>query len=544
MGVSGSRSFAATVACPITQVHDISPAEQAFLEHDYDKAAKLYQDQLAQKPNDPDLISGLTRVLLRQQKVTEAADLVQKALAQNPDSVVLLASLGNVQYRAGTPWLALGTAQKALKLDPCYPQTRLLYAQVLRINSMYGSAASEVAMAHKLDPHDPMIRLMWLEGLPPQDRIAELEAYLDSKTGDDPDDLASMHLYLERMKKQSAEPHRACRLVSSTQTTDIPFVSLLQDATHIRAFGLDVKLNDHSARLQIDTGAGGLVVSRSVAERSGLQRFATSQASGVGNGGEKAAYTAYADDIRIGALESKDCQVEVIDSRNVVDSDGLIGMDVLSHFLVTLDYPMRKLTLGPLPPRPDEASPAAPTLETANSGEGAGVDASSAKAPATGSATPPHGPRDRYIAPEMKDWERVFRIGHQLLVPTMLNNKVVKLFILDTGAFSTTIAPDVAREVTKVHSADDRITVRGISGKVEKVYTADDITFQFGRVQQQNLSVVAFDTANLSKNVGTEVAGLIGITTLGQMTLTIDYRDGLVKFAYDAKRGYKYPGMN
>ena len=48
------------------------------------------------------------------------------------------------------------------------------------------------------------------------------------------------------------------------------------------------------------------------------------------------------------------------------DVDGLIGMDVFSHFLVTLDYPMRKLLLGPLPPRPGEAAVAAPSLKTSD----------------------------------------------------------------------------------------------------------------------------------------------------------------------------------
>jgi hypothetical protein len=38
-----------------------------------------------------------------------------------------------------------------------------------------------------------------------------------------------------------------------------------------------------------------------------------------------------------------------------------------------------------------------------------------------------------------------------------------------------------------------------------------------------------------------EVAGLIGITALGQMTISIDYRDGLMKFDYDAKRGCRLP---
>jgi hypothetical protein len=40
-----------------------------------------------------------------------------------------------------------------------------------------------------------------------------------------------------------------------------------------------------------------------------------------------------------------------------------------------------------------------------------------------------------------------------------------------------------------------------------------------------------------------EIAGFIGATTLGQVTMSIDYRDGLVKMDYDAKRGSKYPGL-
>jgi hypothetical protein len=54
---------------------------------------------------------------------------------------------------------------------------------------------------------------------------------------------------------------------------------------------------------------------------------------------------------------------------------------------------------------------------------------------------------------------------------------------------------------------------------------------------------VAFDTSRLSKDLGLDVSGLIGITALGQTTMSIDYRDGLVKFAYDAHRGYSYPAL-
>jgi hypothetical protein len=36
-----------------------------------------------------------------------------------------------------------------------------------------------------------------------------------------------------------------------------------------------------------------------------------------------------------------------------------------------------------------------------------------------------------------------------------------------------------------------------------------------------------------------EVSGLIGYTALAHLTINIDYRDGLMKFAYDPNRGFK-----
>jgi hypothetical protein len=214
-------------------------------------------------------------------------------------------------------------------------------------------------------------------------------------------------------------------------------------------------------------------------------------------------------------------------------------MDVFSRFVVTLDYPMRKLMLAPLPPRPNDTSGLKPTLEThGNTNEDESADNSAAATSST-SKSAAHGPYDRYIAPEMKDWTRVYRAGHDMLLPASLNDSPPKLFILDTGAFSTTVTPEVAREVTKVHSQDN-IVVHGVSGKVDKVYTADTITFKFANIAQKVNDVVAFATPGLSKNLNMEVAGFIGITALGQMTISIDYRDGLVKFAYDANRGYRF----
>jgi hypothetical protein len=348
---------------------------------------------------------------------------------------------------------------------------------------------------------------------------------------------------LDFMKAGQALPRKPCRLVSTQTSTQIPFAYLYYDANRIKAFGLEVKLNGSTARLQIDTGAGGLLISRSVAQRAGLKAVSQTEMSGIGSKGFQAGYTAYADSIEIGGLQFQNCAVRVLDSRNVVDEDGLIGMDVFSQFLVTLDYPMRKLGLDPLPPRPGEAV-TAPSLKSDQSGgpgeqgDSESESADSKPAAQAAQAPKPHGPYDRYVAPEMKDWTTVYRVGHELMLPVNMNKKVTKLFILDTGAWATSVSPDAAREVTKVSSAGDDLKVRGLSGTVQQAYFANDITFYFAHMGQRDEQVPSFDTANISKNTGLEVSGFIGANTIFLTTLKIDYRDGLIHFDYKANRGY------
>ena len=83
------------------------------------------------------------------------------------------------------------------------------------------------------------------------------------------------------------------------------------------------------------------------------------------------------------------------------------------------------------------------------------------------------------------------------------------------------------------------VKVRGLNGEVQKVYSADEITFRFANLTQKVDDVVAFDTSKTSKDAGVEISGLLGAVTLRQLTIHIDYRDGLVKFDYDPKRGYR-----
>ena len=139
---------------------------------------------------------------------------------------------------------------------------------------------------------------------------------------------------------------------------------------------------------------------------------------------------------------------------------------------------------------------------------------------------------DRFQAPEMKDWTRIFRVGHMLLLPVNIGQSKDMLFLVDTGAGLMSISPAAAQQVTKV-GRDYDMQVQGIGGKVNKVYSTESFTLRFANLGQKVDSMTAFDTTSLSHNAGTEISGFLGAPILNRMTLRIDYRDNLIKFDYD-----------
>jgi hypothetical protein len=351
-----------------------------------------------------------------------------------------------------------------------------------------------------------------------------MKDYLAAPRGDAPDAVRELHAELDRWVKQAGTP-RACRLTSAATSADIPFIKLIGYAGHTRASGLEMGLNSTTARLQLGASEGGLSLYRPVAERAGLKRITEPEAGAFP--GAKPTYTAYADTIKIGGLEFHDCTVKVIDAKSPDDDgDGLVGIDLFSDFLLTVDYPMRKLQLAPLPQQPKQTAAFVPSLHT-NPAE----DSELANPQAT----------DRYIAPEMKDYTQIYRVGKSLILPAALtgdkakdpSSAPIKLFILNLGAPETNVSFGVAMDVSKVHEEN---TPWG-SGKMK---VADEINYNFAHMSQKVNGVVTTDTSMVSKDTGMEISGFFGANTFQLLTMHIDYRDGLVKFEYIPNRGYKF----
>lgn len=559
-----ARSLSA-VTCSVVHHDAPSDADKALLAADYDKAVSLYQAELAKHPADTRLAdaltTGLVHALLHQQKVNEAAEAVRAALAANPKSAPLITLRGEVEFRQGEPWLVEQTVIDAYKLDPCNPGTRLLFARLSTISSRYGTGRQQILLAHQFDPEDPEIRAAWIGTLPRKERISETEAFLSMPNGFDADRLMRWKKSLERMKQEESQPHKPCRIVSTVTATQIPIIKLMYNQDRVRGLGLSVDVNHVTNHLQIDPSVGGLALYKDAAERAGLKRDPTANLpSATNNQNPKEGYTAYADSIRVGELEFQNCYVHVIDAKSPYDDgEGIIALEVFSHFLVTLDYPMRNIKLDPLPPRPEAQMPDKLALKTDNGDSATGETSqqdlektlptapdstqvssqpTSANPPSTPASptTRPLCPCDRYIAPEMKDYTTIYRVGHLLLVPTSIDGNKVRLFVLDTATWNDFLSISTANEIIKTENKKTH-TLSTPNGKVNII---DEISLNFAHMSQTEHDVSTIDLNKMSQYQGMDIAGYIGGTTLRPLIIHIDYRDGLVKFEYIPDRGYKF----
>ena len=502
---------------------------------------------------DPTLIpaqAGLVRSLLREDKVDDALEAVTAALKSFGELPDLLTARGDVQFRLAQITEAESSYSDAKALDRKQVRPYLGLARVYRSQSLYRQAYEELRRAHEIAPTDLEVERAWVSVLPRRERLAALQAYLAGPHPDDEEQTQWMTDSVEFLKQTADQPAHSCRLVSKLERTDTVLFTVRNSGNTPSGIGITTRFNDLAFNLQLDTGAGGIMVSRKVGERAKLTRISSAHYGGLGDKGPQAGYLALADRINIGELAFQDCIVFVSDKNSVGNEDGLIGADVFGSYLVDIDLPGMRLALSPLPKRPDD-TPAPASLNSGGESElghatkgepeeatskdtAPTADTAASSGSGNRSSQPQTLPKDRYVAPEMSRWTEIVRIGHDILVPTTVNDSPSMLFLLDTGAFDNIVSVRAGQQAAKVKSSFG-MKVAGLSGDVKKVYHAK-VTLRFGHLQQSNVDTVTLDLSKISRQTGTEISGLLGFTMLQMLDLKIDYRDGLVNLTYDPNK--------
>ena len=534
--VSVSALSAQQLDCPI-QKPSTDPAAVAFRQGDFSKAFELYFSAARNDPHDLEAIAGQVRSLLQEGQISEASQLAESSVAANPASADLVTAMGEIRLRQGRLAEAVDAYQTSLKLDPCLARTRYDWYQLLWIESMRASGYQQLKTAYQLDPGDPDIHLSWIERLPLSDRIQQIDNYLE-KTADIPaDQQRSLKEYVSQLRAAITAKNGGCRLASHSVTeTSLPLEGLATDVYHrTNGMGFEINVNQKAnAELELDTGLSGILLNQDTAEKAGLVPVTSDTISGIGDQKSMTGYWAYADDLRIGSLEFKDCLVEVSNTPSIVGKDGLIGADVFENYHVKLDFPAHQMTLSQLPPIPGEHVNHGAPLNASGVGN-ATPDSSSADG-LHGIAAPAIRYVDRYIGPEMQLWSPFARVGHQIFINGELKDKKPRLFLLDSGSSVSILSIPAAESAGSVHS-DTQDSLTGLSGRVANLYTEGGVDLDFARLRAPLKDVLVINMDGLSTESGVEVSGIIGLQTLRYLIVDIDYRDGLIHVVYDPSDG-------
>src|ERR1700675_4523271 len=409
----------------------------------FDQAITQYNQILKSGTETAGAYTGIVRCYLKQEKLRDADEMLVKGLQAKPTDPGLKVVQAELLFRQGRIPEAERIFVQVINAGAAPARAYLGLAQISSASGLYAREHRLILRAHDLDPSDPDVQKAWRGTLSRRDRARFLESYLAGTHGDDSNTQRGLREYLETLKARQGVSAAACRLVSDVTATETDLLPLLTDAKHIRGVGLPVVINGQKSKLMLDTGAGGITINRRLAARAGVQRFANIGIGGIGDKGVAKGYSAYADSIRVGNLEFRNCFLEVVDKGSVGDEEGLIGADVFRQFLIQLDFPKRKLGLSQLPARPGEP-PVNPSLATDNDNDEPG-SASEPKAVGNDAQDARSAPApkyfDRFIGPEMKGYAGILRFGHMLLVPTKINEVTGKLFLINPGASKKTIAP-------------------------------------------------------------------------------------------------------
>jgi len=472
-------------------------AQGALFAARYKAAAQLYSEALQKQPGGPAACYGLVRALIEDHRSREAYAAAAEALRLNPQTAGVQAAAGLADHRKGDLPKAEEHFRAALRLDPGHAGALRGLSSIESAISQFGKARQLVLAAYRQSPGDPDLMIAHANSLKGVAHITALETALAIL---DPETEQARNLRAHIANDRAVGDRKLRQLVSPYTSSKIKLFRIMDTPTVSRGVGLRLRLNDRqTVGLMLDTGASGISLSPKIAERAGLGALGgdSADAKGIGDQHPRSSYRYIVSELRVGDVVFANYPVSVFRGAQSSDYDGLIGADVFERFVVTIDFPRLELTLQPRAGRDSEAD----SDEPVNAGP-----------PAAG-------------------FHRILRFGDDLAVSTLINDGPPRLFLLDSGSSDNLIDTEIGGESSSVRR-DDLTTVQGIQGIVKQVSRADRVSLVFAGFRQDNSTLVAISLERMSDSMGVAFGGILGMPVLGQLRVSLDYREGTLRLEY------------
>jgi Aspartyl protease/Tetratricopeptide repeat len=417
--------------------------------------------------------------LLLKDQVAEA----EAQLNKEAPTAGTIALRGEIEYRKGNLDQAASLYQQALKMDPKTARAHFGLGKLAMAKLKDKEAVQEIARAIELEPSEPLYRLYASEAYAIQKNYAEqmkqLQEYIRMNPND-PDRLAEAKAGYDVLRALGAKD---IGVVVAPQSP-----APIQFRKSLNLIFTSVMINGKGPyEFAIDTGASQVVLSEKLAVQLGLKPLTSTVMHGVGGGGKIDTKLYSVDEISVGDVKIKKVPVGTFNDPLVTQlADGILGTALLSDFILTVNYPASQLELARkrVPNAPGEAVPA-------------------------------------------------WFFSNLLLVPLDVNGKHGN-FVVDTGAVTTVLSHSMAANLgvtPNTPGAKVDLGLSGVGGFEGIVLKVPNVTLKTPKNSEVFPQVVSIDLKEISKMIGTEIAGVVGFDFLEGYKVTLDYYAAEVRLA-------------
>ena len=322
-----------------------SKGYKALRKGDYVQAEKIFRELLNKDAHDVEARLGLSFTLLKQRSLQGAYDNAARVIMLDPLSARGHALLGTAILSAGEFRLSVEEFRTALALDENEALAVAGLAMVDFYENRLTLAVPALRRAVALDPEEPDFLFNLGQAAARSEKYKEAaDAYekfllIAPKTDiDRRSRIVGLIDFLRYLGRQGS-----LYIASGESRTAITF-----EATDNRPV-LEVRVNGQKQPLRfvLDTGSGMSVLSEETARRLGIKPVARGgMARAVGGGGKFEIVYGYINSLDIGAVRVENVPVYI---RKFFDGgvpvDGYLGLSVVSKFLTSIDYGMRRMSL-------------------------------------------------------------------------------------------------------------------------------------------------------------------------------------------------------
>jgi len=410
--------------------------------------------------------------LLTRDEVQQAEALLDK----QPRTAESVALRGEIEYRKGNFDRAGALYKEALGMNAKTARAHYGLGKLAIGKLKTKQAIQEMMRAIELDPKEPLYRFYASEAWALEKNYAEqrkqIEEYI-ALNPSDPDRLAEAKAGLEMLKALGND-------VASVDAPQNPAPIPLRKSLNL-VFAR-VMINGRGPyEFAVDTGASQIVLSEKLAGDLGLTPVTSTIMHGVGGGGKIDTKLYSVKEMTIGDVKIKNVPVGTFNDPLVSQlADGIFSTAVLSDFILTVNYPGNQLEISRKRPAANPASEVLPAWYFSN----------------------------------------------LLLVPVQVNGQHRGNFIVDTGAVTTVISHNMAATLgvdERTPGAKIDLGIAGVGGFEGVVLRVPNVTFKTAKNSETFPQVVSINLKEMSKMIGTEIAGVIGFDFLDEYKLTLDY---------------------